>query len=71
VLREAGEPLQIGVIAVRMLETKGFPLPDPATQQVLRKCLSVVMNYLDKRGVTARMGTGNVYLHDLKWQNKS
>ena len=58
VLREAGEPLPIRIIAVRMLAAKGIPLPDPRTRHLLRKRLRLVFIKLDKRGVTVRVGEG-------------
>jgi hypothetical protein len=58
VLRRAGEPLPIRVIAVRMLAAKGIALPDPATRRHLRKRLRIGFTAMDRRGVTVRVGDG-------------
>jgi len=58
VLREAGEPLPVGVIAVRMLALKGVTLPDPATRLAVRRRIRVMFHSLDRRGVTMLVGKG-------------
>jgi hypothetical protein len=59
VLRQAGEPLPIRVIAVRMLASKGIALPDPTTRGWLRKRLRIAFAASDRRGVTVRIGQGH------------
>jgi len=59
VLREAGEPLPIRVIAVRVLAAKGITLPEPAIRKRVRMRLRTMFVALDKRGVTVRVGEGN------------
>jgi hypothetical protein len=58
VLREAGEPLPIRVIAVRALAIKGIDFPDAKARHLTRKRLRAVFLALDKRGVTVRVGEG-------------
>ena len=58
VLREAGEPLPIRVITVRMLAKKGIILPDPAMRFAVRKRVRVAFCALDRRGVTVVIGGG-------------
>jgi len=58
VLREAGEPLPVRVIAVRMLTAKGITLPDPATRKAVRKRIRIAFCALDKRGITVKVGAG-------------
>ena len=58
VLREAGEPLPIRVIAVRMLAMKGVLLPDPKTRKAVRTRIRIMFAGLDRRGLTVRVGEG-------------
>jgi hypothetical protein len=58
VLREAGEPLSIQGIVVRMLAMKGITLPDPTLQKDVRKRLRIAFAAMDKRGVTVRVEDG-------------
>lgn len=58
VLREAGEPLPIRVIAVRMLAMKGVTLPDPKTRKAVRMRIRIMFAGLDRRGLTVRVGEG-------------
>ena len=58
VLREAGEPLPVRVIAVRALAMKGIALPDPRLRHLTRKRLRTIFGALDRRGVTVRLGDG-------------
>jgi hypothetical protein len=58
VLREAGEPLPIRVIAVRMLAMKGVTLPGPTLRNDVRKRLRIAFAAMDKRGMTVRVGDG-------------
>jgi hypothetical protein len=58
VLREAGEPLPVRVIVVRMLAMKGIPLPDRHTRHEVRRRVRIMFCALDKRGVTVRVGEG-------------
>ena len=58
VLREAGEPLPIRVIAVRALALKGIDLPGPTLRHAIRKRLRMALIALDKRGVTMCVGSG-------------
>jgi hypothetical protein len=59
VLREAGEPLAIPVIAVRVLAMKGVPLPDARAQRRTRQRLQAMFLRLERRGLTVRVGNGN------------
>jgi hypothetical protein len=59
VLRDAGEPLPIRVIAVRMLALKGIVLPGPTLRREVRKRVRIAFAAMDKRGVTVRIGEGN------------
>jgi hypothetical protein len=58
VLREAGEPLPVAVIAVRALARKGIALPDPTLRRRTRHRLRQMFAVLGKRGVTVRVGSG-------------
>jgi len=59
VMREAGEPLAVAVIAVRMLARKGIALPDPRLRCRTRERLRRMFASLQERGVTVRVGHGN------------
>lgn len=59
VLREAGEPLPIRVITVRVLAAKGIAMPDPTLRRRTRNRLRTMFAALDRRGVTVRIGDGN------------
>lgn len=58
ILREAGEPLPIRVIAARALATKGVTLPDRKTWRSVRVQLQKMFWRLDRRGLTVLVGEG-------------
>lgn len=58
ILREAGEPLSIAVIAVRALAQKGHTLPGPTLRKRTRHKIRNALIGLDKRRVTVRVGEG-------------
>jgi hypothetical protein len=70
VLREAGEPLPIRTIAVRVLAMKGVALPDPTVRKRTRSKLRCAFIALDRRGVTVRIGEGNESQRGLAGQPK-
>jgi hypothetical protein len=65
VLREAGEPLPMRVIVIRMLAAKGIPLPGPELRRTIRKRVRIAFVAMDKRGITVRIGNGNASLRAL------
>lgn len=58
VLREAGEPLAVSVIAVRILAAKGIPLPTPTVRKIAKSRLRHAFSDLEKRGVVCSVGVG-------------
>ena len=58
ILREAGKPLPVAVVAVRALARKGIALPDPTLRRRTRHRLRQMFAVLQKRGVTVRLGHG-------------
>jgi hypothetical protein len=59
VLREAGEPLPIRVIAARALARKGCRTPTRRVFKMTRIRLQQLFLRLDQRGMTVKGGTGN------------
>lgn len=59
ILREAGEPLPIRVIAARALATKGVALPDRKAWKGIRVQLQKLFWRLDRRGLTVLVGEGS------------
>ena len=58
VLREAGEPLAVSVIAVRILAAKGINLPPPRIRKMTKGRLRHAFSDLEKRGVVCSVGEG-------------
>jgi len=58
VLREAGEPLAVGVIAVRALARKGCDLPGPTLRKQVRGKVRECLGKLERRGVVRTVGSG-------------
>lgn len=59
ILREAGEPLPVSVIAVRALAAKGIDLPSPRIRRMAKSRLRAIFGALGKRGIVCSVGTGN------------
>ena len=59
ILREAGEPLPVSVIAVRALAMKGIDLPTPRIRRMTKGRLRAVFLALERRGVARSVGEGN------------
>jgi len=57
-LREAGEPLPVSVIAVRILAAKGVALPPPRIRRMAKSRLRAVFAALERRGVVRTVGEG-------------
>lgn len=66
IMREAAEPLSIGVIAIRALAQKGHTLPGPTLRKRTRHKIRNALITLDKRGVTVRIGAGHGARRGLK-----
>lgn len=60
IMREAGEPLPVGVIAVRALARKGVTAPGPGLRKLIRVRLQQYLGVQEKRGAVVKVGTGNV-----------
>ena len=56
VLREAAEPLPIGVIVVRTLALKGITLPDPTLRADMQRRLAYALCMIRDRGVVKLVG---------------
>lgn len=56
--REAGEPVAVGVIAVRALARKGCALPTPGERRYVRGKVRATLLALERRGVTRKVGRG-------------
>jgi hypothetical protein len=65
-LREAGEPLAVSVIARRVLQAKGIELPTIHVQRMTRARVRTYFSVLGKRGVVQTFGTGNKAKRGLK-----
>jgi hypothetical protein len=59
ILREAGEPLPIRVIATRALARKGCATPDRRVFKITQVRLQQLFLRLEARGVTFKVGKGN------------
>jgi len=59
VLRQAGEPLPMTVIAVRMLALKGLDMPDRAVRERTFYRASTTLSVLHKQGRVVMSGTAN------------
>jgi hypothetical protein len=66
ILRQAGEPLSIAVIAVRALAQKGHTLPGPTLRKRTRHKIRNALIGLDKRRLTVRIGEGRDAKRGLK-----
>ena len=65
ILREAGEPLPVRVIAVRALATKGITLPDKRAMKLTRLRLQQAFVKLGRRGVVRSVGDGRERMREL------
>ncbi len=59
VMREAGEPLSVSVIAVRVLAAKGIDLPTPTIRKMTKSRLRAALLAFGKRGVVRTVGAGD------------
>jgi hypothetical protein len=66
VLREAGEPLAVSVIARRVLQAKGIELPTIHVQRMTRARVRTYFSVLGKRGFVQTVGVGNKAKRGLK-----
>jgi hypothetical protein len=65
VLREAGEPLAVSVIARRVLQAKGIELPTIRVQRRTRSHIRCMFSAWGKRGVVRTVGVGNKAKREL------
>lgn len=65
VLREAGEPLAVSVIARRVLQAKGIDLPLIWQQRMTRARIRVFFCVAGKRGLVRMVGEGNKAKREL------
>jgi len=68
VMREAGEPLAISALAVRVLASKGIELPSPAIRKMAKSRLRAALLALSKRGVVRTVGVGDERKKELGGQ---
>jgi hypothetical protein len=59
VLRDAGEPLAVSVIARRVLQAKGVELPTIRVQRMTRSRIRCLFSAYGKRGLVRIVGKGN------------
>lgn len=58
VMREAGKPLPVAVIAVRALARQGVMLPGPTLRRYMRKRVRECLGKMEKRGLVQTIGSG-------------